>query len=150
VQVERAEGLHEVGGHKAEREKREPCVARVGECFLRSERHVGLRMGAGIRLIADVEVAAAKDRCRGGDEVLLKCPKEKQRFKDGSGGVDGLGVAGGCEDFAGLLVKNGCDCGRATECVGEGRLFPSGRCGQCVGSAGKKGCGCGADQECGA
>ena len=47
-----------------------------------SEGDVGLRVCAGIRPVADVEVAAAKDGSCGCDEILLKRSVKKQRLED--------------------------------------------------------------------
>ena len=63
-----------------------------------------------IRPVTDVEVAAAKDGSCWCDEVLLECPEKKQRLEDGAGSVGQFYVATDCEDFAGLLVKDGRYC----------------------------------------
>ena len=67
-------------------------------------------MCAGIRPVADVEVAAAKDGSCGCDEVLLERSEKKQGLEDGAGSVGQFYVATYCEDSAGLLVKDGRYC----------------------------------------
>src|ERR1700679_2249858 len=83
-------------------------------------------MCAGIRLVINMKIAATKDsgcRC---DEVLLECREEQQWFECGTGSIGGFWVAIGCEDLGGLLVNDGCKCGRVRECVGENSLFERG------------------------
>jgi hypothetical protein len=61
----------------------------------------------GIRPVADVGIAAAKDGSCGCDEVLLECLEKNQRLEDGTGSVGQFYVATYCEDFSGSLVKDG-------------------------------------------
>jgi len=56
---------------------------------------------------------------RGSVEVVRK----KQRLKDGAGSIGQLYVTTYCENSAGLLMKDGRDCGCVPEGVGKSDLF---------------------------
>ncbi|HTF69065.1 MAG TPA: hypothetical protein VK638_40930 [Edaphobacter sp.] len=70
---------------------------------------------------------------RGSVEVLRK----KQRLKDVAGSVGQLYVTTFCENSAGLLMKDGRDCGYVPEGVGKSDLFACGIGGKRV-NAGQK------------
>ena len=97
-------------------------------------------MCTGISAVTDVKVAVAKDRSRRSDKILLECSEKKQRLEDGTGSVGVVLVATGCEDSAGLLVKDGRNRGRVAEGVGQSGLFSCGISGKRVNARQKRGC----------
>ena len=71
----------------------------------------------------DAKVAATKDGSCGCDEILLERREEQQWFENGTWSVHGFWVAIACQDSAGLLVMDGCNCGCVLEGVSENGLF---------------------------
>jgi hypothetical protein len=69
------------------------------------------------------EVAATKDGSCVRYEVLFERSEKKQRLEDGAWGIGQFDVAMDCEDPSGLLMKDGCSCGRIAESFGESGLF---------------------------
>ena len=75
--MEGSQGFHKTERRETQRKGSEPGIARVGQGLLRGKANVGLRMCTRVRLVADMEVTSAKDRCGRSDQFLLERREEK-------------------------------------------------------------------------